>query len=120
MDAGRELDALLALEVFRYTLDYEFADTLGAPNVKELRDQYDEWGMLPHYSTDIADAWAIVENLRSRGWFFDLGDKPSNMDDLASPRVWNAFVNRTTRGPDAGTPALAICRAALAALGVAS
>lgn len=118
MDAGRELDALIALEVFRYTLDYEFADTLGAPCVPELRDGYDEWGMLPHYSTDMADAWLVVEKFRADGCFFDLGDKPSDLDDLTSARTWNAFINRTTRGPDSDTAPLAICRAALAACGV--
>lgn len=120
MDAGRELDALIALQVFGYTLDYEFADTMGAPCVRELRDQYDEWGMLPHYSTDMSDAWLVVAKLREREWFFDIGDKPSDLDNLKSPRVWNAFVDRTTRGPDADTAPLAICRAALAALGVPS
>lgn len=118
LDAGRELDALIALQVFRYTLDYEFADMHGAPCVKELVDCYDEWGLLPAYSTEINDAWFVVEHLRADGHFFDLGDKPSDMDNLTSPRVWNAFVNRTTRGADSATPPLAICRAALAACGV--
>lgn len=64
MEPGRELDALVAERIFGYALDYEFADTLGAPTVAALRDQYDEWGMLPNYSTDVADAWSIVEYMR--------------------------------------------------------
>lgn len=66
MDAGRELDALIALNVMGYTLDYEFADTFGAPTVRELRDQYDEWGMLPYYSTDMTDAWLVVDRLNAK------------------------------------------------------
>lgn len=117
MQAGRELDALIAVQVFGYTLDYEFADLNfgGAPCVKELRDQYDEWGILPCYSTEMGDAWQIVEHLRMGGAFFDLGDKPRDPDDLGSPRVWNAFINRTMRGPDADTAPHAICLAALKA-----
>lgn len=63
MNAGRELDALIALQVFRYTLDYEFADTLGAPCVRELRNQYEEWGILPHYSTELGDAWLVAAHI---------------------------------------------------------
>lgn len=59
----RALDIEIAERIFGYTLDYEFADVMGAPCVKELRDQYDEWGILPHYSTDIGDAWRVVERL---------------------------------------------------------
>ena len=67
LQPGRELDALVALEVFRYTLDYEFADTMGAPCVRELRDQYDEWGILPSYSTDMSDAWLVIAKLHASG-----------------------------------------------------
>lgn len=52
MTDDRTLDIQIAERLFGYTLDCEFADTLGAPCVPALRDQYDEWGMLPHYSSD--------------------------------------------------------------------
>jgi len=116
---SRELDAKIATAIFGYTLDYEFADLMfdKAPCVKELRDQYDEWGMLPNYSTDIAAAWLVVDKLcDDRGWFFDLGNKPSDPDDMTSAFVWNAFFRRTIVGPDAPTPAEAICLAALKAV----
>jgi len=66
-EAGRELDARIAEAVFGYTLDYEFADlhVPPAPHVKELRDQYDEWGILPAYSSDIAAAWLVVEKAQT-------------------------------------------------------
>lgn len=123
LDAGRELDALIALQVFRYTLDYEFADTLGAPCVRELRDQYDEWGMLPHYSTDIADAWLVVEKMESCGWWCQMR---TPFEGENSDGYWAGFTPHSTTGwngrPDhwthADDMALAICRAALAACGV--
>lgn len=137
MDAGRELDALVALQIFRYTLDYEFADTLGAPCVRELRDQYDEWGMLPHYSTDMADAWLVVERIhdsisnqvddgkRTDLNFLELsvlsryGDTAASFDLILAAEWWEdtADLAFAARG---NTPALAICRAALAAYGVPS
>ena len=78
VEAGRELDARIAVVVFGYTLDYEFADlhVPPAPHVKDLRDQYDEWGVLPHYSSDIAAAWLVVEALRARGiWLEELSGR---------------------------------------------
>ncbi len=108
LDAGRELDALIALQVFRYTLDYEFADTLGAPCVRELRDATDEWGMLPHYSTEIGDAWRVVEHFYQAGW-----GAGAEMDGHTGCR---AFVGQFTS--EADSPSLAICRAALQACGV--
>lgn len=67
MDAGNDLDILIAEKVFGYTLDYEFADLNfgGRPCVRELRTQDDEWGILPYYSTEIGDAWLVVEHLRN-------------------------------------------------------
>jgi hypothetical protein len=111
MPAGRELDALIALQVFRYTLDYEFVDVLGAPCVRELRDQYDEWGMLPHYSTEMADAWLVVEQ-------FGIRHSPS----IYQIARWycNFLIDHKRIEASADTAPLAICRAALAALGVPS
>jgi hypothetical protein len=60
MPAGRVMDALVVERVMGYTIDYEFEE----PQIKELRDKYDEWGMIPCYSTDIAAAWQVVEKLR--------------------------------------------------------
>jgi hypothetical protein len=111
LDAGRELDALIALQVFHYTLDYEFADTLGAPTVRELRDRHDEWGMLPHYSTEIGDAWLIVEH-------FGIRRSPS----IYQIARWycNFLIDGKRTEASAATAPLAICRAALAACGVPS
>jgi hypothetical protein len=105
----RELDAEIAEKVFGYTLDYEFADTLGAPCVTELRDQYDEWGMLPHYSTEIDDAWYVVDKMRREGWRVSVSE--------VSDALWNCrFCPEDTAAyvfALADTPPLAICLAAL-------
>jgi ABA sandwich protein len=119
MDAGRELDALIALQVFRYTLDYEFAETLGAPCVRELRDGHDEWGMLPHYSTDMADAWLVVEQMRDA---HDTGLILKAFPKGFQYALTVVFQSRENMQWHSLAPAapLAICRAALKACGVPS
>lgn len=114
MDAGRELDALVALQIFRYTLDYEFADTLGAPCVRELCDQYDEWGMLPHYSTEIGDAWLVVERVTR------IPQSLAEAERAANTRFAYWFERTPLWSMSASEASLAICRAALAAYGVPS
>jgi hypothetical protein len=109
MQAGREMDALVAEKV----MGVEIPKWLDVPNGLDTLTSRE---VVPLYSTDIRAAWQVVQNLRERGWFFDLGDKPSIDGDFASPRVWNAFVDRIVFGPNADTPMLAICLAALAAV----
>lgn len=103
---SRDLDAQIAEKVFGYTLDYEFADTLGAPCVRELRDQYDEWGMLPHYSTEIDDAWKIIEHFYQAGW-----GAGASMDGHTG---CEASIGQFTARAD--TAPMAICLAALKAV----
>lgn len=50
-----------AAEAIGWKLDYEFEDVLGAPTVPHLRDQYDEWGILPAFGSDPAAARALLE-----------------------------------------------------------
>lgn len=110
LTAGRELDALIAEKVMGWKLDYEFADYVGAPTVPSLRDQYDEWGMLPELSTDISAAWQVVEKM-SKAWDFAV----NRIDGL----------NSVSFKPDTGgkwiteyglTASEAICLAALKAV----
>lgn len=112
MQAGRELDALVAEKVMGYTLDYEFAEQMGAPAVPALRDQYDEWGVLPAYSTDIAAAWNIVEAFARRGFRFHVHANPGHYSARviteANPHDWHHAPNAS----------MAICLAALRAVGV--
>lgn len=104
MPAGREMDALMAEKVFQYTLDYEFEEITQAPNVKELRSIHDEWGLLPNYNTDIADAWIVFIRL-GQGWEIRQHDKSFVCVDAKN---WNGGTL-----VEAETAPLAICRAAL-------
>lgn len=113
LDAGRQLDALVAEKVLKFKLDYEFADIYNGPLVPGLRDQYDEMGILPHYSTDIAAAWEVVERMRSGGWRLELRDWVT---------YWSARFNSDpdSQGRFAKEEDVphAICLAALKAVGV--
>lgn len=62
----RTLDIQIAERLFHYELDYEFADQLGAPCVKALRSQDDEWGMLPCYSSDWNEIKPVVAAMNER------------------------------------------------------
>lgn len=62
--AGQKLNMLVATVVMEYALDYEFADTMGAPCVPSLRDNYDEWGVLPDFSADWNCIKLVAEKLR--------------------------------------------------------
>jgi len=61
VEAGRELDILIAEKVFGFTVDREFEDTPLGPRVKQLQDKYDEYGALPQYSSNIAEAFDLLE-----------------------------------------------------------
>lgn len=54
--------------VMGYVFDYEFADLQGAPTVPALRDGYDEWGVLPDFSSDWNCIKLIAEQLRGQGF----------------------------------------------------
>ncbi len=57
MKPGRELDALISKNIF------------GAYIPENADLQYLETCLaLPHYSTDIAAAWSVVENMRHKGY----------------------------------------------------
>lgn len=112
MGAGREMDGLIHHYVFDPTHD---------PQIHKIRD--DE--ICRHYSTDIAAAWKIVELLTDvegpygkQKWSFGL--EYSNIIDWVADftplrnhplaRKYHAYQGQ------AGTPPLAICRAALLAV----
>jgi hypothetical protein len=60
MEAGHELDALVAEKVMGYTvLDGDCAGTC----VRTVNATTSQQIMLPPYSTDIAAAWQVVEKL---------------------------------------------------------
>jgi hypothetical protein len=95
VNAGRELDALVAEKVMGrdMTRPAGFKHPIG----------------MPHYSTDIAAAWEVVERLRAAGHWFDLRDIRGN-------GYWASFGQEMSA--EGKTASLAICLAALKALDV--
>lgn len=106
--AGRKLDALIAEWVFGYKVDYEFDD----PIVPELRDKYDPFGILPNYSTDISDAWIVVEILRERKIDTSINTSRVGYQAIISARHSGFFEGP----PPCESAPLAICRGALKAI----
>lgn len=111
MEAGRELDALIAEKVMGWTRKGEGWCPPG----------WESTFMLSAYSTDIAAAWQVVEHFDRSKWCFDL-----EAFDAAGEDAWGArFVSweqlhPVFRGYEpreyAATAPLAICKAALNAV----
>lgn len=99
MNAGRELDALVAEKVMGYEVN---------------REGYT--GYLPSFSTDIAAAWDVVEKL-------DLFSPGSGLYLVGSGNEWRVFHSlgegETELWCDGVSALHAICLAALKAVGVA-
>jgi hypothetical protein len=111
---GRELDALVATKIFKHTIA-ETDDCNGEDNfwIADAMAERRDWIGLPNYSTDISDAWTVVEKMRERAeaWEFNI---ESNLGK------WKAgfFSNGEYFDSDwEETASLAICRAALRAVG---
>lgn len=123
MEAGQELDALVAERVMRQEPceqwllfraggilgpEWAKADTCNHANCYPLENA-------PHYSTNIAAAWEVIEKLNQMklGWFSleQFGEKGQG--------VWRALIwsgneeDSESFFADANTVPLAICRAAL-------
>lgn len=105
MEAGRELDALVAKDVMGWhKLDGNWKD-----NIWEKADGHikGDW----HPSEDISAAWEVVTKIRSMGWGVDIS-------------WFHEFIYCALHKPDsviikqanAETAPLAICRAALLAV----
>lgn len=124
MKPGRELDALVAEKVMGWKKDrvrvgrnsgdgttfwtidaLRFGDRIHA---LEPHDQPLNVPGLPPYSTDIAAAWEVVDNMRARNLEFEISSAPHRLPWLAK------FGRRAEPAP---TPAHAICLAALKAVG---
>lgn len=155
MNAGRELDALIAEKVMGWAcvhsveylprsereseINAEFLRDYGMPAppgfckaaVDDLefsdgdyppkwcakcggRESRDIFKKLPHYSTDIGDAWDVVEAVaaRSETVYFTVERIGAHAGEFSGYR---AFINRICTAAD--TAPLAICRAALKAVG---
>lgn len=105
LQAGRELDVLIAERVFGYSVRSNYSNPLIDLGRGDIRP-------LPEYSTDIAAAWLII----------DYSLDPKNRLDWGFHSLiegWTAYFwasgQSSLTGGGAHTPALAICRGALLA-----
>lgn len=124
MEANRETDGLIAMRVFElavvcdWRLPPEHADSLYV--VTDFRHGQEYTTDVPRYSEDIAAAWLVVEHFHERDWIWQIG--------YFSDGSMRVIVNLYPRGPqgkpdpdievDADTVPLALCKAALQAIGV--
>ena len=119
---NREIDALIAKKV----MGYEPSEFTHWPCGKARSPNQLYWRKdgklfmfdnLPHYSTDIAAAWQVVEKIKGKyrgveigyrlgGWFCQIEDGTSDIDE------------RYIAQAEADTAPLSICLAALKAVGV--
>jgi hypothetical protein len=141
LQAGRELDKRIALEVMKLppnlvSIDGPLPSQLGPDSVAEI----------DHYSTDIRAAWDVVEELRTAGWLVRVQEMPDgfpwlfngpdeppmpvprrvlcllgwmghNGEEACSQKDWRRYIHSHVRATadTADTAPLAICRAALEA-----
>ena len=112
MKPGRELDAIVAERVMGY----------------EVRDETwrqppsSSWREVPHYSSDIAAAWEVVERMRADGWKLYLTVPKVHPPGIIEPTV--AYFQRDDEPPrspnwryETHVPST-ICLAALRALNI--
>lgn len=125
MQAGRELDALIADRVMGLKRTVRIKGTTNTTTIYSDNPYFDggvsEDDMMKHYclplhySTSIEAAWQVVEELVKRGKVFIVkGDGLRTGDH--NPR-WTVLCDNQPR-VDADTAPLAICLAALKASGV--
>ena len=130
MPAGREMDALVAEKVMGYTLSE--LSLPAYPKYKLFDIESGEFSgyvkEVPHYSTDIADAWEVVKRMPIPFKLEKCWEKAYQI----GPEGWSACWctdadcegcnenSRCTNGDDvwAETAPLAICRYALKVAGV--
>lgn len=112
MKAGRELDALVAEKVMGWKLSNATDGTEYWDNGKFCGGIWPkEWNP----STNIADAWNVVEKMKSKDYLFSLKNIVKGTFTF-SLTDWGG--NCSTYAAEAETAPLAICLAALKAVGV--
>jgi len=109
MNAGREMDALIAEDIMGWTRVYGRSGLWNTQS-ESVRFTND----IPYYSIKIADAWKIIETMREAGYH-------SRVETQICPTVIFWKKGLIERGPSpvtyrATSTPLAICRAALIAV----
>jgi len=111
MKAGRELDALIAEKVMDEKIGSGHRSMIVHGPFEECDCiSHDEAGVLPRYSTQIADAWLVVEKMRERSFRWVINSENHNWDIYLEDRRMGRGEGHTTTAP------LAICLAALNAM----
>lgn len=136
-EAGPALDMLIAEHVMGWT-EVEIDTAPGSVDLPMGTHPDPDWPfgrqVIPHYSTDIREAWAVVEWMRTRYWMVRVQEQPDGYPWLWSTGVEGeevkdyrkACVSLHWVSPDrsfrhhidttAATAPLAICKAALRVL----
>jgi len=113
MPAGREMDALVAEKVMGFEIPANLRNSVnwgGGPPILVDGKSLD----IPHYSTDLTDAWEVVEKMGN--YLFACGRNDNGMWEACFFSV-NSGIGKLSEGHGDTAPS-AICRAALKALGV--
>ena len=119
MAAGHEMDALIAREIMGYHVECEEGQRSTGEDAKTWYIRAGQDGRVrapvPGYSTDIEAAWRVAKKMKSRGNELLLECRRV-IDNDPGADIWTALFRQADRFAMAGTPALAICRAALIAV----
>lgn len=124
LKASRELDALIAEKVMGWemvdaTIYRWWGLVMGPKEFSTIRavalipPGETEIQLVPSYSTDIEAAWEVVESLQIKGYGFIL----DNMEHFLGNWQAHFELNANAWAEEANSAPLAICRAALKAIG---
>lgn len=120
IEVTRKMDAVVAEKVMRWLVCWApaFKDGSECP----LRSNGEQ---VPHYSSNISDAWLVVEQIKSYGfswWFSDCGSPDSGLPEGSEHKHYSTAAIRRTcstktleMGQSPEMP-MAICLAALKAV----
>jgi hypothetical protein len=121
MKAGRELDALIAVHIMGYEKTYHDCGLMGTRLIEQAGKTYAIPEMIPEYSTNIADAWLVVEKMIELGWQYEVQGWGKQHGHHSTFITWvphNGGMKQIIHHEEAETAPLAICLAALKACGV--
>ena len=118
MPAGSEMDALVAKEVMGHSVDFEEGPSAGGEAKRVwfivTDDERPNRSDIPRYSSDIEAAWKVAKKIQSRGDALSL-EHQNMIKGAPGTAMWTAWFQKSNEVGRAGTPSLAICRAALLA-----
>lgn len=127
-DEARKIDAEVAERVMGWTRHAEKPDRTDNRQIDGVLYCPPDYpgilhgglNVIPHYSTDISDAWLVVEKLYGQ---YDLAICTAIISDSEQERQWHVVLEEKDTDHDiaivyAPTAPLALCRAALKALSI--